>query len=185
MKRSTTRIALVCAALVMGAALSAADNVLKNPGFETNAKGIVLSWYMNGLQLKDYLVKDPGGNYIKMPSVEKKSVNGQKRFGNVLTQQVMKPKGGTYVYGVDLAPSQKFYQVLIILYYKGKDGKTVFSGTQLKPKDYPEPGKWTRLVGEITIPEGLTFIAFCVEIRAKEVGGDLLIKAPCMQLKEE
>lgn len=186
MKKTSMKAVMLCTVLFMGSAvLCAADaGIIRNPEFKLNAKGKLDGWYTSNSPLMEALVQKPEGNYIKLPCVEK-NVKNEKRFGNVFTQHIRKPAAGTYVYGMDVSPSRQFYQVLIVMYYKGQDGKTVFNGTHLKPKDYPEPGKWTRIVGEITIPEGVNMFAFCLEIRAKEAGGDVLIKAPSMKLKEE
>ena len=161
-------------------------NLLRNPEFRSvTQKGKVEGWKISQNDSAECIVKNapPEVNIVNLESLP--PGKGWHKFGNLLLQTVENPPAGPYVYGADLAPSRKFRQLIILLMYKNRDGKTVFIGTTLKHAQYPAPGKWIRLVGETEIPAGVKQLSFCVEIRASEAGGNVLVKSPFLQWKEE
>ena len=178
-------------AFTMSAPVRAAEklpdgNLLRNPEFRRiTQKGKVEFWKISQNDSAECVVRKapPEVNIINLESLP--PGKNWHKSGNLLLQSVEKPPAGQYVYGADLAPSRKFRQLIILLMYKNRDGKTVFTGTTLKHAQYPDPGKWIRLVGETEIPAGVKQLSFCIEIRAEEAGGDVLVKSPFLQWKEE
>lgn len=160
-------------------------NLLRNPEFRLSEQGKLPFWRVYQNDAAEALVKNtpPEVNFLKLESFAPSKK--WKKIGNLLAQSIDRPAAGQYVFGAELSPSRKFRQLVILLMYKGKDGKTVFTGTNLKHTQYPAPGKWIRLVGEAEIPAGIQRVFFCVEIRAEEAGGNVLVKSPFLQWKEE
>ena len=178
--------AFIMSAPVRGAEKLPDGNLLRNPEFRSiTQKGKVECWKIYQNDSAECVVKNAPSemNIVNLESLP--PGKSWHKFGNLLLQQVENPPAGPYVYGADLAPSRKFRQLIILLMYKGKDGKTVFTGTTLKHVHYPAPGKWIRLVGETEIPAGIKQLSFCIEIRASEAGGNVLVKSPFLQWKEE
>ena len=110
---------------------------------------------------------------------------GNKKGSNVFSQYVPKPKGGVYVYSVELAPSRRFAVAQVILMYRGDNGKMVYQSARMKPADYPKDGEWGRIIGEARIPEGRKSLGFAVQINDPNPEGSVLIRDPMLILKEE
>ena len=143
-------------------------NILKNPEFadQDHARQIPLA----------LPVPRADGPVVRMEMAEVKG-----KGNNVLTQTVRTLKSGDYVCSVELSPSGEFAFIQMLAMYKDDNGKTVYQSSRIKP----EPGKWTRLIGKASIPEGRKNVSFAVEIRNPKPEGFVLIRNPEMSLREE
>ena len=178
MKKNNTKIRAFCAAALMTfgiVSVSAGDNILKNPGFADQGK----FWNLRYNKLQDSIKEENGKKFIRMEMAAAKEIGN-----NVFSQAVIRPKGGNYVYSVELAPSRKFKDVLVILFWK-ENGKYVYRSSRLSPRNYPKPGQWGKIVGEVKIPDGKRSVTFAVEVRDPDAGGHILIRDPQMTLREE
>ena len=179
MKKNNTKIRAFCAAALMTfgiVSVSAGDNILKNPGFADQGK----FWAMRYNKLQDSIKEENGKKFIRMEMAAVKG-NGS----NVFSQAVIRPKGGNYVYSVEVSPSRKFAVTQVVVMYPGDDGKTIYHVTRMKPAEYPESGKWGRIIGEVKIPDGRKYVGIAVEIRDAKAEGFLLIRDPQLTLREE
>ena len=151
-------------------------NLLKNPDFSGQGK----FWKLRYHDLQDSIREENGKKFIRM---EMAAAN--KRGGNVFSRTVIRPQGGSYVYSVELSPSRKFARVQVVIMYSDDNGKTVYPGARMKPAEYPKPGEWGRIIGEVKIPAGRKYVGFAVEVRDPKAEGFILIRDPQMTLREE
>ena len=178
MRTNNSKIRAFCAAALMTVGIvsvSAGDNILKNPEFVDQGK----FWNLRYNNLQNSIQEENGKKFIRM---EMAAAN--EKGNNVFSQNVTRPKGGNYVYSVELAPSRKFKDVLVILFWK-ENGKYVYRSSRLSPRNYPKPGQWGKIVGEVKIPDGKRSVTFAVEIRDPDAGGHILIRNPEMKLRDE
>lgn len=174
-------------------AAAGTGNLIRNPDFETNAEGQAKPWKFRYDRPDNAFLKDPDGDgiIVRMGIATNMPRPGSTRepeykYGNVFSQSVIRPKPGTYVYSVKVAPSRKFERVMLLMYYSGADKKTVYQSRSFKPSDSPEPGQWGLLVGEIEVPEGVKSLGYAIELRdRKSDEGHVLIASPKLVLKEE
>lgn len=151
------------------------ENILKNPEFAKQGK----SWQLRYNKLQDSISEEDGKKVVRMEIAP--AVQGG---GNVFSQILLQPQGGNYIYSVELAPSRKFKDVLVILFWK-ENGKNVYRSSRLSARNYPKPGQWGKIVGEVKIPDGKRSVTFAVEIRDPDAGGHILIRNPEMKLRDE
>ena len=180
MKRNNTKIRAFCATAltIIGiASASAGDNILENAEFADQGK----FWGIRYSKIEESIQEENGKKAVKMEM----HALADNRGNNVFIQNVRNPKGGVYVYSAEVAPSRKFAILQLLLIYRNDKGKDVYQFVRMKPAEYPEPGKWTRLIGEVNLPEGRKSVAFVVEIRDPKPEGFVLIRNPMLNLKEE
>ena len=158
------------------AELAETPNLLKNPDFSGRGK----FWKLRYHNLQDSIRDENGKKIIRM---EMAAAN--KRGGNVFSQTVIRPQGGSYVYSVEVSPSRKFARVQVVIMYSDDNGKTVYPGARMKSAEYPKPGEWGRIIGEVKIPAGRKHVGFAVEVRDSKAEGYILIRNPQMTLREE
>ena len=151
------------------------ENILKNPEFADQGK----SWQLRYDKLQDSILEEDGKKVVRMGIAPV-----EKGGNNVFMQRLVQPQGGDYVYSVELSPSRKFKEVLIVLFWKG-NVKNVYRSSRLSPRNYPKPGQWGKIAGEVKIPGGKRSVTFAVEVRDPEAGGHILIRNPEMKLREE
>ena len=152
-------------------------NILRNPEFADQGK----FWKLRYSKTEESIQEEDGGKAVKM---ELHTLDN-KRGNNVFSQYVPKPKGGVYVYSVDLLPSRRFAVLQVIVMYRGDNGKTVYQFSRIKPAEYPKEGEWGRIIGEAKIPEGRKNLGFAVQINDPNPEGSVLIRNPMMSLREE
>ena len=152
-------------------------NILRNPEFADQGK----FWKLRYSKTEESIQEEDGGKAVKM---ELHTLDN-KRGNNVFSQYVPKPKGGVYVYSVDLLPSRRFAVLQVIVMYRGDNGKTVYQFSRIKPAEYPKEGEWGRIIGEAKIPEGRKNLGFAVQINDPNPEGSVLIRNPMMNLQEE
>ena len=179
MRTNNSKIRAFCAAALMTVGIvsvSAGDNILKNPEFAGQGK----FWNLRYNKHQNSIQEENGKKFIRM---EMAAAND--KGNNVFSQNVQRPKGGNYVYSVELSPSRKFAVIQITIWYPGDDGKTVYRGYRMQAAEYPEPGKWARIIREFKIPEGKKAVGIAVEIRDAKPEGFLLIRNPELSLRDE
>ena len=151
-------------------------NILRNPGFADQGK----FWKIRHGKIEDSIREEAGTPAVRMEMAPVKA-----KGNNVFSQRVRTPKGGDYIYAVELAPSRKFAVAQVLVIYKDDNGKAVYQFSRMKPAEYPEPGKWGRIIGEARIPEGRTHVDFAVQIGDPKAEGSVLIRHPELSLREE
>ena len=179
MKINNSKIRAFCTAALMTVGIvsvSAGDNILKNPEFADQGK----FWNLRYNNLQNSIREENGKKFIRL---EMAAANGKGI--NVFSQSVQRPKGGNYVYSVELSPSRKFEVIQVVIWYPGDDGKTIYRGHRMKAAEFLDPGKWVKINREFKIPEGKKSVGIAVEIRDAEPEGFLLIRNPELRLRDE
>jgi len=171
--------------IVLGADSSV--NLARNPEFKLNAKGKAAPWSVRYGKIAEMITEgsEPGVPAVKMPLSFRKAA--RYNYGNVLSQQIKNPAPGTYIVTVNLAPSRKFNDALIVVYYTDPEtGKRVFAPNgRLKIGDYPKPGEWKKKCYEVNIPENVKSLGFGVEVRDNKEDGFIKIEKPSFIFREE
>ena len=148
-------------------------NILRNPEFADQGK----FWRIKHAKIEESIQEEDGGKVVK--------IHPHARI-NTFGQYLPKPKGGVYVYSAEFLPSRKLFAALqVSVTYRDDNGKPVYRSSKVKPAEYPEPGKWGRIVGEVKIPEDRKSVGFMILFRDRDPEGFLLIRNPTMSLKEE
>ena len=152
-------------------------NILRNPEFADHGK----FWKIRFSKIEESIQEENGGKVVKMELHQLPNI-----CANILSQYVPKPKGGVYVYSVGILPSRKLFNALhVSVMYRDDNGKSVNQTVRMRHADYPEQGKWGKIIGEIKIPEGRKSLGFNVYFRDPKPDGFLLIRNPEMSLREE
>jgi hypothetical protein len=153
------------------------DNLFKNSELKANKEGKIAGWSFQGSFSSAPGYK--GGNSICVNMDNK----GRTLYQSTMTQIVKGLKSGKYIFSAYVKLDKKI-DGLILCRIIEQNGKSVYE-TARTDASGQETDKWTKIMLEFNIPEGVDKAMIAFDLRDKSPGAKIWIDSPCLIYKAE